>query len=129
MQRAGICVIICVGCIIYPVMQRPLTEHLFCTKHNCALGPTSPSKVRETKPAKPDPKHPLNSFLAHSGLASLETRLVLRTFPIFFGNVTKPLRTIPTVNAVFSVRGSSVQWLDTHCTAIGIASTFNCATY
>lgn len=129
MQRAGICVIACVGCIIYPVIQWPLIEHLLCTKHSCALGPASPSKVREIKPAKPDPKHPLNSFLAHSGLAPLETRLVLRTFPVFFGNVTKPLRTIPIVSAVFNVRGSSVQWLDTHCTDIGIASTFNCATY
>lgn len=34
---------------------------------------------------------------------------------LLHGSVTKPLRTIATDSALFSLRGSSVQWLDTLC--------------
>lgn len=127
-ESRHLCHYLC-GLYTYPVTQWPLTEHLLCPKYNCAAGPASPPKVREAKAAMPGTKHPLNSSLAHSGLASLETRLVLRAFPIFFGNVTKPLRTVPIVNAVFSVRGTLGAMVRHTLTAIGIVSTFSCATY
>ena len=61
MQRAGICVIIDVGCVTYPATQWPLTEHLLCPKDKCAVGPASPQKGKRAKAAMPGTKHPLHS--------------------------------------------------------------------
>lgn len=87
-------------CGLYHLSSHTMVLDWASIMHQAQLcsGPRFTIKGKRNKASKARSQAPSQFFLAHSGLAPLETRLVLRTFQPF-GNVTKPLRTILIVSS------------------------------